>query len=264
MQTTEIFECGPPPRRRSQPREAQESHYSDPDFSEKIPDGANKSKPALDLTEKSEKSPAVATLPAPSKPQAQAARRPGRPRNSQLLKSTVGGQLRLPVVPGLRVAEAVTHLPPDVFKKCKAMGCSAFSTNNSVNLDELFLFLSTKGVFVFHDAATPDDVSMMTFQQRDDRAQALIREHQLAVRQESVISKNEVTGAVAKGQGLLFDLIDRKFTIELPPALKGLDEAQIQRELIASAESFKKVLREELSKFQNDSVNKNQPIEKKT
>lgn len=54
---------------------------------------------------------------------------------------------------------------------------------------------------------------------------------------------DKVKFALASGMAKMFSLMDRTFTVELPPALKGLDEIQIQRRCAEANEKFKLELR---------------------
>ena len=62
-------------------------------------------------------------------------------------------------------------------------------------------------------------------------------------KQDLTILKTDVQAVMAKAMALLFAEMERKFSLELPPALKGLGEVEIQKQLLDAIMAFKETLR---------------------
>jgi hypothetical protein len=179
-------------------------------------------------------------------------RRPKRILGNQVQTREEVQTMRLPVLPSIKLASLYLNIPEETIKAAKAKLCPAWDSSGRVDCHVLMSWLFKAGVLIFPDEGmTGDDSDLagLSYPERDKRATALTREFNLAVRQGKYIARDEVTNGVAKGLGLMFSAIEREFSLQLPPVLKGLDEPQIQAHLTAAAERFKAILRGELDQL---------------
>ena len=87
----------------------------------------------------------------------------------------------------------------------------------------------------------PDDIRAAKLQVLTETARRLKLAND--AKEDRSIQKSDVQSVVTKGMAELFSAMDRKFSLELPPALKGLDESEIQKHLLAAIHTFKAGLR---------------------
>ena len=85
--------------------------------------------------------------------------------------------------------------------------------------------------------------------ERLKKVQALRQEIALEKDKDRAISKDDAAFATNRAMSLLFSALDRRSNIDLPPALRGLTETDIQKRLVESDEALKKIVRDELSKL---------------
>jgi hypothetical protein len=189
--------------------------------------------------------------------------RRGRKKGSGRVVQTraAAESLKLPTLASIKLASVYLHMPSDLFTVCKGKLCPAFDPSGRVDTDTLLAWLFKEGVVIFpKDAGV--ETEQLSYPQRDKRAVALTREYNLELLQKKHIDRNLVQSVLAKGMGMVFDKIDRQFGLELPAALKGLTEADIQTRLLLAANQFKEALRLELTKLSTEEVdvdNQNKP-----
>ena len=132
--------------------------------------------------------------------------------------------------------EAQAHIPRSILKSARKESAESFRAHR--------ILLGPLLKWIFSKAADSVDWGAHL-----RKFQALREELKYDADKKLVLDKAEVAFGINKGMSLLFSLLDRRSNLELPPALKGLDEVQIQRRLLASDEALKQVLRAELGKF---------------
>lgn len=142
----------------------------------------------------------------------------------------------LPTYDSITQAAARTGVPLTIFKQEKRLGSDAFKYNR-VNL-HLFL----KGLF-------SRGASNENFGEMFKKFQAF--REQLRFQEESgeTANRGEVIFGINRAMSAMFNLLDRLANIDLPPALKGMNERDIQQRLLASIEQLKKEFKRDLERI---------------
>jgi len=184
-------------------------------------------------------------------PKKSAGKKRGRPKGSGRVIQTKAqaSTIKLPIAASMAQANTIAHIPMDIMKIAKTKGCAAFDVSARVDLDLLLDWLFTKGVLIFPEDSTSEERKDMPLTKRGELADVLTKEFKLDVQMGKYIERSLVTGMSSKVTGLLFNLIDRQFELELPPALKGLDEAAIKQRLIQTAAQLKNAFRQGLTQL---------------
>lgn len=145
----------------------------------------------------------------------------------------------LPSYPSMKSMSGATGIPIDWLKAAKDKGCRAFKQNNSVNLEEWLRWLGGGGMNSEDD---PND--SLKWSDKYARVRTWIAEVELSERRGEVVKRREVQEAVASGMAVVRGEMERIFCTELPPALKGLSELEIQRRCVADITRLMNGLRE--------------------
>lgn len=140
---------------------------------------------------------------------------------------------------------AATGIPAQVIRAAKKDGCAGFS-GSRVELEPLLRWIFKEGADR-QDIETNWSEALKEYQAKRERIR-------LSIDEEKVVDRGEVIFAISKGMSVMFNLIDRVFAIELPPALKGLPETEIKQRLDAAVESFKVSLKSELEPLLKEPV----------
>lgn len=134
---------------------------------------------------------------------------------------------------------AFFKVPLNVVKDaCKNPKCSAFR-NGRIHTVELLQFIFT--------AKAAD--SGIDWKKDREESQAKRERIKLAADQERLADKETIVFGLNKITSTFFSALDRVCKIELPPALKGLDELSIQKELLKKASKLKEEMREGFNKL---------------
>jgi hypothetical protein len=142
----------------------------------------------------------------------------------------------LPVYESMAQCSEQTGIPKSVLKAARKESAESFRAHR-ILLGPLLKWLFTKNG---DDQDWGDALK---------KYQALREEIKLAKDRQQVAERTEVEAAIVKGMALVFNTMEREFTVQLPPQLKGLSESEIQQQLSNVAESFKAILRSELSSY---------------
>lgn len=213
-----LFPCGPPPVRRSKMPQDESG------ISKFISATANSGN---SLAAKNSKGDHTSTAPPTVKtPPAVTQARPG-PQESEPTKERAGRKplekhgvsIKDLIYDGMKQASADTGIPYRVFSNCKKKGAPGFRYNRIYMSEFLPWLFEQEGSDVGLDGKT-----------RYENARAELAEINVQEKRGRVIARDDVTGAAAKVQSVLFAAIER-LSAELPPLLKGLSETEIQARL---------------------------------
>lgn len=135
---------------------------------------------------------------------------------------------RIFVFDSIEACSGATAIPIRVIKFAKKSGAPAFEGSRII-LGPLLRWLWARS----------ESDEGIDWGERKEEYQAKREKIRLARDELSVIDKSDVLTALIRGMALLFDQLDRRFKLELPPALKGLAEPEIKSRLVAAAEELK-------------------------
>lgn len=139
----------------------------------------------------------------------------------------------LPIYDSIAQCSAATGIPQAVLKKAKRAGCVGFRSNR-VDLARVLPF-----IFALDGSEDWKDVGA--------KWSALNEQLDYERRKEIVVEKDPVGRGIQGAEAVLFGALDRTFLSELPPLLKGKDEAAIRAECLAKIEGMKTQLRADLT-----------------
>ena len=144
-------------------------------------------------------------------------------------------KIPLPVFNSQDQCAACTGIPITTIKQAKKGGCSAFKQHR------VDLALLLKWLFA-------QDESAINWGTRLDEYKAKREKIKLDADEQRVIDRSAVTAGIAKGLSILFSELDKSIQA-LPPALKGLTEAEIQHRLTSDVDAYKNSIRAALTEI---------------
>ena len=158
-------------------------------------------------------------------------------------------KLRTPnFFPSMGNAAKIMGIPLADVKKAKRDGCKAF---RGARVDRKMLL----DWFKNKPAARPDLPIDVNWSEERVKFQAKRDALRLKKEEGQAIDFGEVRLCLGRGMASLFSTMERCFAVDLPPALKGLDEAAIQSRCSEMVETFKEAFKLELSKIINEDEN---------
>lgn len=148
---------------------------------------------------------------------------------------------QLPVYDNAAQCSSATGIPIATINQAKRK--SSLGTSSNISLSILLgVLFSQNGENV---SEGKDKYSLLREKQRYEKEAGLL------------IPKSDVAHDVKRGLSVLFRQLDQRSNVDLPPALKGLDAAEIQQELVKADEELKSVLMREWSALMRNGEVKN-------
>ena len=141
----------------------------------------------------------------------------------------------LPNYDSMKVCAARTGIPLAALKRAKKSGCEAFQWNR-VALAPLLKWLFSQ-----------DSDSGVDWKDFHTKFQGLLAELAYNRKRGDTLDKSEVRQAITKAISSFFASLDRRSSIELPSALRGLAEPEIQKRLLASDDTLKEAVKAEMA-----------------
>lgn len=149
----------------------------------------------------------------------------------------------LPSYPSMKAMASATGIPLEWLKDAKAKGCPAFRQNNSVSLGDWLKWFGAQG----DDEADVNDA--LKWSEKFARVKTWMAEIDLSKKRGEVVDRKEHQEALTSGMAALFGELIRVFCTELPPALKGLSELEIQRRCDLEIQRLRATLRQKFAEM---------------
>lgn len=138
---------------------------------------------------------------------------------------------------------AATGIPKEVIKTAMKEGCAGF-TGSRVRLEPLLRWIFKEGQDL--------DAIKTNWNEVLKKSQALREQIKLSKDRHEVVARDDVVFAIGKASSLLWSIRERLDTLELPAALKGLQEAGIQARLVAASGEQKKTFEAVLKELESE------------
>lgn len=138
----------------------------------------------------------------------------------------------------LAEASRLTGISRQTLTSYRKDGCPAFRPNGEVDLLTLEVWLAEHGK---EAGRIPTDLQRARIRLLD--AQSVRVEHQNQLRAGRMVDVEDVTHGLQRAMAIVFGDLERIFLSELPPALKGLDEAAIAQRCRREIDRLKDGLR---------------------
>ena len=145
----------------------------------------------------------------------------------------------LPTYVSLGACATALKIPKGFLSDAKRAGCSAFRANGTVNLADFIQWLCTDN--------PGEEADGMKWSEKLARVKTKREEMRLAQDEGKTIERGIVQDALTNGMAVFRGEVERILCTELPPALKGLSELEIQRRCVAEITRLMDALREKLA-----------------
>jgi hypothetical protein len=149
-------------------------------------------------------------------------------------------KIPLPVFNSLNQCATCSDIPLAIIRQAKRAGCNAFKAHR------VDLKLLLKWLFAQDEQGVDwgDRLKKVQFEREEIK---LLKDKSL------VVSKADVSAGIGKGVSILFGELEKSIQA-LPPALKGLTEAEIQQRLTVDVDKYKESVRLALSEITRQPV----------